>query len=102
MGGFARVQHRDGPGRPTCGWNTREACRVDQFRYDGSVVAPASAARVGGIRQDDGSTPLHRDLLHLVIGEESDPLAVGGEEWVDSVVRASQKCGLGLIERPSG
>ena len=75
---------------------------VDQFRYDGSVVAPASSARVGGIRQDDGSTSLHRDLLHVVISEESDPLAVGGEERIDGVVRASQKCGLGLIERPSG
>ena len=59
---------------------------------DGVAIAPARSARVDKVAQDSGIAAPERDLLQLAIRDETQPLAIRGEEW--------GRCALGTIEGP--
>jgi hypothetical protein len=80
----------------------RKAGSYSWTKYDPALLAPTRATRAPGITKCDRRATLNRDLLHLSIGEEPDPLPVGREERIRGILRPCKQCGLDLIQQPHG
>src|SRR6202521_5671607 len=87
MRDFARVAR---PGdrlwRPSR-WYAKKASGSSWGHNNRAVVAPTGAAPVAGVADRDRRAALNRNLVHLPIREEPDPLPVGREEGVEGILR---------------
>src|ERR1035437_10243558 len=72
---------------------------VIQIGNDRAVLSPGGAApQAGSIAQRNDPATLQGDLLQLLAGEESDPLAIRRKEGIDRSFRACEHCDCGLVE----
>src|ERR1700680_535631 len=86
-------------GRAASRGDARKAVGRGHPRDDITIVPPACTARGGSVAQSDCRSTQNRNLLQFACGEESDPLAVGREKWINAAFGSRQRSFLGLVEQ---
>src|SRR5262245_50401921 len=76
--------------------NLREPPALVGRKQDCSVGPPASAVRIGGIAEDHGLAARYRNFLQFVVGEKTNPKAIGRKEGSERAFGARNRYGLCL------
>src|SRR5579864_4035412 len=86
---------------PAGGRNSRQTTCRSEGGNNISIVTPACARTGGAVAQREGRAALHRNLLELPVGIESDPLAVWRKERKPGILGAGEQRYLVLVEQPN-
>src|SRR5262249_41182795 len=87
-------------GGTTLGRNPRQSTDDAECGDDDVIASPTCTLLGRRIAQLDRRATLHRKSFELAIREEPDPLAVRGEERIESALGAGKYSERGLIEQP--
>src|SRR5215475_10150194 len=80
------------------GWDLNEARLGVDGGDDVAILAPTGATSGIGVAESDGLGTIDASLLQLSFREESNPLAVRGEEWSVGSLGSRQLRDFGLVQ----
>ena len=96
--GFRRAHGGDGLGLSATRRDSQQALGNGLTHKDAVVFTPARTAEVGGITERDRRAAIDGDLVQFTARGESDPKAIGREEWFGRALGSSELGGGALIQ----